>query len=247
MLRRVSIEETWEVAKNIKAFRLSEKLEFTPGQFIMLWLPGVEEKPLSLADKNLIMVKKVGRFTNELFKLKEGDYVWIRGPYGHGFSGKGKSVALIAGGIGIPPIYALAKYGNFKRSILIYGARTKEEIALPKDIESYVDEVIITTDDGSYGIKGFPTDVLMERRSEFDYVYACGPEIMLAKILEIMEFENVEVSAERYMKCGIGVCGSCALGPYLVCRDGPVFSGKQLINTEFGKYSRTPDGRIKPL
>ncbi|WP_456398522.1 iron-sulfur cluster-binding protein, partial [Palaeococcus sp. (in: euryarchaeotes)] len=112
------------------------------------------------------------------------------------------------------------------------------------DIEKYVDEIVFTTDDGSLGIKGFPTDVLAERKDEFEQVYTCGPEIMMAKVLEIMDFKNVQVSAERYMKCGIGVCGSCALGKYLVCKDGPVFYGEELKETELGKFKRLPDGRI---
>lgn len=242
MLERVQLREVWEVARNIKAFRFDKKLDFTPGQFIMTWLPGKGEKPFSLADKDLIVVKKVGKFTTELFKLEEGDYIWIRGPYGNGFSPVEGRVALVAGGIGIPPIYALAKHGNLEEKILIYGARSKDELAL-LDIENYVNEVIITTDDGSQGIKGFPTDILEKRKEEFTQVYACGPEIMLKRVLEIMNYKRVQISAERYMKCGIGVCGSCALGPYLVCRDGPVFTGKQLKNTEFGQYSRLPDGR----
>ncbi|AMM53192.1 dihydroorotate dehydrogenase electron transfer subunit [Pyrococcus kukulkanii] len=242
MLERVQLREVWEVARNIKAFRFDKKLDFTPGQFIMTWLPGKGEKPFSLADRDLIVVKKVGKFTTELFKLEEGDYIWIRGPYGNGFSPVEGRVALVAGGIGIPPIYALAKHGNLEEKILIYGARSKDELAL-LDIENYVNEVIITTDDGSQGIKGFPTDILEKRKEEFTQVYACGPEVMLKKVLEIMNYERVQISAERYMKCGIGVCGSCALGPYLVCRDGPVFTGEQLKNTEFGQYSRLPDGR----
>ncbi|AEC51760.1 dihydroorotate dehydrogenase electron transfer subunit [Pyrococcus sp. NA2] len=246
MLKRVIIRETWEVAKNIRAFRFSEKLDFTPGQFIMVWLPGVNEKPFSLADKDLIVVKRVGPFTSKLFELEEGDYIWIRGPYGNGFREVEGRVALVAGGIGIPPIYALAKYGKLEEKVLIYGARTRDEIAL-LDVEDYVEEIVVTTDDGSSGIKGFPTDILAKRKDEFSQVYACGPEIMLAKILEIMKYERVQISAERYMKCGIGVCGSCALGPYLVCRDGPVFTGEQLRGTEIGKFVRLPDGRIKPL
>lgn len=220
-------------------------LNFKPGQFIMAWLPGIGEKPFSLADNDLIVVKNVGPFTSRLFELKEGDYLWIRGPYGRGFEPKGKHIALVAGGIGIPPLYALAKHyrEDFEKITLIYGARSKDEFAT-LDVEKYVDEIVFTTDDGSLGIKGFPTDVLAERKDEFEQVYTCGPEIMMAKVLEIMDFKNVQVSAERYMKCGIGVCGSCALGKYLVCKDGPVFYGEELKETELGKFKRLPDGRI---
>lgn len=244
-LKRVKLIEVREEAKDIRAFRFDKKLEFKPGQFIMAWLPGVGEKPFSLADKDLIVVKKVGAFTSKLFELKEGEHLWVRGPYGNGFTPVGKRIALVAGGIGIPPLYALAKLyrAHFKKITLIYGARSVDEFAM-LDVERYADEVVLTTDDGSTGRKGFPTDVLSERRGEFDQVYTCGPEVMMAKVLEIMDFRNVQVSAERYMKCGIGVCGSCALGRYLVCRDGPVFRGEKLKETELGKFKRGPDGRI---
>ncbi|WP_099209555.1 dihydroorotate dehydrogenase electron transfer subunit [Thermococcus henrietii] len=225
----VGLRKTWEVAKDVRAFRLSKGFDFTPGQFVMVWLPGVGEKPFSLAWKDLLLVKRVGPFTSKLFELSEGERLWVRGPYGRGFERKWERVALVAGGIGIPPLYALARAwrNEFEKITLIYGARSKEELAL-LDIEDYVDEVVITTDDGSFGRKGFPTDVLAERKGEFEGVYACGPEPMLKAVLKVMDYENVQVSAERYMKCGIGVCGSCNLGKYLVCRDGPVFDGFQL-------------------
>jgi dihydroorotate dehydrogenase electron transfer subunit len=230
MYRVVTVEEIWDVAKDVKAFRFNENIEFAPGQFIMAWLPGVGEKPFSLAWEDMIVVKRVGPFTTKLFELKEGDRLWIRGPYGHGFIKRGERVALVGGGIGIPPLYAFAKknQGEFEYVALIYGARSKDELSL-LDIENYVDEVVITTDDGSAGRKGFPTEVLAERREDFDQVYACGPEPMLKAVLRVMDYKNVQVSAERYMKCGIGVCGSCNLGKYLVCRDGPVFEGEKLV------------------
>jgi len=230
MLERVTLREVWDVAKDVKAFRFDRRFDFEAGQFVMIWLPGTGEKPLSLAWKDTITVKRVGPFTSRLFELEPGDSLWLRGPYGRGFTPKGKRVALVAGGIGIPPLYALARAyrEKFEWVTLIYGARSKEELAL-MDIENYVDEVVITTDDGSAGRKGFPTDVLAERKDEFDGVYACGPEPMLKAVLRVMDYRNVQVSAERYMKCGIGVCGSCNLGKYLVCRDGPVFDGHQLM------------------
>ncbi|NJE05613.1 dihydroorotate dehydrogenase electron transfer subunit [Thermococcus sp. M36] len=229
MLERATLKEIWDVAKDVKAFRLDKRFEFKAGQFIMAWLPRVGEKPFSLAWKDLIVVKRVGPFTSRLFELEEGDHVWIRGPYGRGFEPKGDNIALVGGGIGIPPLYAFARQNRkkFEHITLIYGARSKDELAL-MDVEDYVDEVVITTDDGSAGRRGFPTEVLAGRRGEFDQVYACGPEPMLGAVLRAMDYRNVQVSAERYMKCGIGVCGSCNLGKYLVCRDGPVFDGFQL-------------------
>ncbi|ASJ08285.1 dihydroorotate dehydrogenase electron transfer subunit [Thermococcus siculi] len=229
MLERVTIREVWDVAKDVKAFRFNKKLDFRAGQFVMAWLPGVGEKPFSLAWEDLIVVKRVGPFTSKLFELEGGDYIWIRGPYGRGFKPVGGKVALVGGGIGIPPLYAFARQnkGKFEHVTLIYGARSKEDLAL-MDVENFVDEVVITTDDGSVGKKAFPTDVLAGRKDEFERVYACGPEPMLKAVLRTMDYQNVQISAERYMKCGIGVCGSCNLGKYLVCRDGPVFDGFQL-------------------
>ncbi len=225
----VETDEILSAARDVKAFRLKKRFDFSPGQFVMVWLPGVGEKPFSLAWKDLMVVKRVGPFTSRLFDLEPGDRLWLRGPYGKGFEPVGEKVALVAGGIGIPPLYALARAyrGDFEEITLIYGARSKEELAL-MDIEDYVDEVVITTDNGSLGRRGFPTDVLAERKDEFDQVYACGPEPMLKAVLRAMDYRNVQISAERYMKCGIGVCGSCSLGKYLVCRDGPIFSGSQL-------------------
>ncbi len=229
MLETTVLREVWKVARDVKAFRFKRKVGFNAGQFIMLWLPGVGEKPFSLADGDTIVVKRIGPFTSRLFNLEPGSRVWFRGPYGRGFKPRGRKVALIAGGIGIPPLYALAKQNRdrFEEVTLIYGARSVDELAL-MDVADYVDEVVVTTDDGSAGRRGFPTDVLAERRDEFDQVYACGPEPMLKAVLRVMDYQNVQVSAERYMKCGIGVCGSCNLGKWLVCRDGPVFEGPAL-------------------
>ena len=229
MYRVVEIRKVSNAARDVRLFQFEKPVDFSPGQFVMIWIPGVGEKPFSLAWKDTIAVKRIGPFTSRLFELEPGDRLWLRGPYGRGFAPKGKRIALVGGGIGIPPLYALARAyrEEFERVTLIYGARSKEELAL-MDIENYVDEVVITTDDGSAGRKGFPTDVLEERRDEFDQVYACGPEPMLKAVLRVMDYRNVQISAERYMKCGIGVCGSCNLGKYLVCRDGPVFEGFQL-------------------
>jgi len=214
----VELRESWEVAKDVRAFRLLRGFDFTPGQFVMVWLPSVGEKPFSLAWKDLLLVKRVGPFTSKLFELEEGDRLWVRGPYGRGFEKRGERVALLAGGIGIPPLYALAKAWrkDFREITLIYGAKSREELALV-DVENYVNEVVITTDDGSAGRRGLPTDVLAERKGEFDQVYACGPEPMLRAVLRVIGYKNVQISAERYMKCGIGVCGSVPVGGRSIC------------------------------
>jgi len=193
-----------------------------------VWLPGVGEKPFSLAWEDLLVVKKVGRFTSEIFKIEAGNPLWIRGPYGSGFLVRGGSAMMVAGGVGIPPIYALLRknHDRLRRTVLIYGAKSESDLVL-LDAPSYADELRIATEDGSLGRKGMVTDI-MDDVGEFDQVYACGPEGMIKAVLQKTRYKNVQVSMERYMRCGIGVCGSCALGKYLVCRDGPVFGGEEL-------------------
>ena len=104
------------------------------------------------------------------------------------------------------------------------------------------------TDDGSFGFKGFVSKKLEEvlKEKKFKAVYCCGPELMIKSIFNICEKHNIEMQAslERYMKCSFGVCGSCALGPYFVCRDGPVFDSKQLRQVgDFGKYAKLKSGK----
>ncbi|WP_456367536.1 dihydroorotate dehydrogenase electron transfer subunit [Thermococcus sp.] len=224
MYRVMEIEEILEVTENVRAFRFSENIDFTPGQFIMIWLPGVGEKPFSLAWKNMVMIKRVGPFTSKLFELKPGDRLWIRGPYGHGFQKKGNKIILIGGDMGIPPLYALARLWDFEDVTLLYWAENDGEIPL-MDIENYVDNVVVKIPRDS---RDFYT-VLRETRGKFDHAYASGPETMLKAVLKAWEYRKVQVTMERYIKCGIGICGSCNLGKYLVCRDGPVFDGEKLL------------------
>jgi len=219
-----------------------------PGQFIMVWLPGVDEKPLALSYLNgeaAVTVQRRGKFTEEIFKLKKGDYVGVRGPYGNGFDVVGEKPCIIAGGIGIAPLAPLAEKIAKKKPIIIIGASSKEKLIFRKRMER-VGRVVYATDDGSVGRKGFATDLLEEVIGEVDVVYGCGPERMLKKVFEICRKSKVEcqLSLERYMHCGFGVCGSCAVDGYRVCADGPVFSSKELSKmTEFGEFARLKDGK----
>jgi dihydroorotate dehydrogenase electron transfer subunit len=107
----------------------------------------------------------------------------------------------------------------------------------------------ITTDDGTQGRRGFVTDVLNEIDiSEYDRIYTCGPEIMMARVFEILRdagaHGRAEFSLHRYFKCAIGVCGACCMDPHglRVCKDGPVFNGELLVDSEFGEYKRGASG-----
>jgi len=215
-----------------------------PGQFVMLWIPRLDEKPFSVSyagKETGITAEKKGKFTESMFRMKEGDKIGVRGPYGKPFE-IGGNACVVAGGCGIAPLSTLIeKLGN---PFVIMGARTKERLIFGKRFG----KAKIVTDDGSSGEKGFTTDVLEQalKEKKFDVVYTCGPEIMMRKVFEICEREGIECQAslERFMKCGFGVCGQCEINGFRVCKDGPVFSSGQLRDMEdFGKQARLKSGK----
>ena len=237
---------------------LDGKINYKPGQFVMLWLPSVDEKPfvVSYLEKNQfgITIEEKGIFTKRISNIKTGTKVGIRGPYGNGFEIKNNSIVVV-GGLGMAPALHLIK--EIKNSTIIQGAKSKEYLLYLKDenllkiIEKNNNKIICCTDDGSYGIHGFTTDVLKELiNKKTKTVYTCGPEIMIKKVFEICEKNKIELQAslERMMKCSIGVCGSCVCGDQLVCKDGPVFKSEQLRRMgDFGKSARLKSGRKVPL
>ncbi len=234
-------------AKDVKTFLLESSLDAKPGQFVKVWIPGVNEKPFSISCRNGITIKKLGEFTSKLFESQEGDTMMIRGPYGNSFldfAGNGKKY-IVAGGIGAAPLVFLSE--QLKATVFL-GAKTKDEIAFEKRFKS----AIISTDDGTYGKGGFVIDLLddinIEKDSQF---FICGPEKMMAsaakKALNYTKAENIILSLERYMKCSVGLCGSCEFNGYRICIDGPVFSYDKLIDSEFGKLKRDGSGRLISL
>ncbi|MEA1992883.1 MAG: dihydroorotate dehydrogenase electron transfer subunit [Euryarchaeota archaeon] len=233
------ITEIVEEARDVKTFFLDKEFNAKPGQFAMLWLPGVNEKPMSFSYKNGFTVKKVGPFTEKMCRLSEGDKIGIRGPYGNCFSLKKGRTEIIGGGTGLAPLRFLAERLNADLKILL-GFRTKSEIFFEEEFSKH-GEVFVSTDDGSYGKKGVITEHI---DMDFEHYYVCGPEPMMKRCSELLEAKNVEYSLERYMKCGIGLCGSCEVGGYLVCKDGPVFSA---LPDGIGEYKRDKTGGRVPL
>lgn len=259
-LEIVKILKIKKESHSVRTFTLDKKFNAIPGQFAMLWIPDVGEKPFcfSRINKNLeITVKKRGKFTNEFFKLKKGNLIGIRGPYGNGFrvDVKAKNVCVISGGIGISPLMPLIEElrGINSKVIVILGAKTKNELLFIDRIKKTKAELKITTEDCTAGKGCFCTDLLPEviKKEDIDVIYTCGPEIMMKKVMKIAEKFRVpcQISMERYMKCGIGICGNCALDPsgLLVCKDGPVFDSIALRNSEFGKYKRDASGGRIPI
>jgi dihydroorotate dehydrogenase electron transfer subunit len=164
---------------------------------------------------------------------------------------------LVSGGTGTAPLLLLAKQLSTKteRLSFVEGAKTKDELLFIRELNDICNEksLITTTEDGTYGLQCLVTEPLSSLldKEKFDMIYACGPEIMIKKIFELTEQRKlpIEASLERLMRCGIGLCGSCMIGKYRVCRDGPVFTAAQLreIKDELGISKRGFDGSRIPL
>ena len=268
-------------------------LNSKPGQFVMLWLPEVDEKPISISldnpDKNELhlSIADVGLTTHKFCtEMKIGDSLGIRGPYGTTFSLSGvspesvtissnsvqqnlevkdsghlsaaeearmthKHIAIIGGGCGCAPLRFLAYEARKKNITVDYyiGVRTKELVLFEDEMQSIGCNVFVSTDDGSYGHKGFAIQQLRDQleKNKVDQIYTCGPEIMMKVVAEIARKFKIpsQLSLERYMKCGIGICGQCCLDNtgIRLCKDGPVIAGETaLISPEFGHYYRDKTG-----
>lgn len=225
---------------------------FAPGQFTMLYVFGVGEVPISIcgdpAEPEVLVhtTRAVGNVTRAMRALRPGDTIGVRGPFGTAWpveQKSGRDLVFVAGGIGLPPlrpaIYeALAHRERYGRVVLLYGARTPEELLYRRELaqwRSQLDlEVHVTVDRATgdwRGNVGVVTPLI--RRAPIDpkntVAMICGPEIMIRFAAQELARRGVApadtfVSLERNMKCAVGLCGHCQLGPYLVCRDGPVFA-----------------------
>jgi dihydroorotate dehydrogenase electron transfer subunit len=244
----------------VQTFTFDISLGARPGQFVMVWLPGVDEVPMSVSmddGKNLsITFFRVGDMTTELAKCKVGDLVGLRGPFGTNYSWeKGQHLILVAGGYGAAPMYFTANEAVKDGCTVdfVVGARSKDLLLYTDEIKKLENTTLhVATDDGSEGHKGYSTEVLEKILDKDASVFACGPEMMLKRISDICAEEEITcyLSLERYMKCGYGLCGNCCMDPLgiRVCKDGPVVSNdicRQL--TEFGAYHRDELGRKHEL
>ncbi len=218
--------------QSVRSFVLEGEMEATPGQFIMAWLPGIDEKPFSLscAAPITITVARVGPFTTALHSLAPGDRIWLRGPLGNGFSLCTGPLLLIAGGYGAAPLLFLAQVArNAGHAVHVsLGARTSAALFFQERFAAFGCAVHIATDDGSLGKQGTAVEQAAEllTKERVGALYACGPRPMLGAVRNLAYTHRLpcQLSYEAYMRCGIGVCGSCAVDGRLVCRDGPVFS-----------------------
>lgn len=242
------VEET----SNVKTIYFEYLGIVSPGQFFMIWIPGIDEIPMSVSyiEKDIrgITFKKVGDATKALFKLKKGEKIGVRGPYGNGFKIEGKNILLVAGGTGIAMIAPVAEEIIRKKisTTIILGVKNKDELFFESRLKKSNIKMYITTNDGSKGFKGYATELAEDliSNNKFDQVLTCGPELMMKKLYGLCSNISFQASLERYMKCGIGLCGQCCVGNGLrVCLEGPVFDKKMLKNIkDFGVFKRDAAG-----
>ena len=217
-----------------------------PGQFIAMYCNDKSKllpRPISICGINKeegtlrVVYRVAGEGTKEFSEMKEGDTLEVMGPLGNGFALKEEKAIIIGGGIGIPPMLELAKQLNVEKTVVL-GYRTS---AFLKDEFEAVGDVVISTEDGSFGTKGNVIDAIKEQGVEGSIIYACGPTPMLRGIKAYAEEMGIEaqISMEERMACGIGACLACVckskdvdshshVHNKRVCKDGPVFDAREV-------------------
>jgi NAD(P)H-flavin reductase len=221
-----------------------------PGQFMMVYAFGVGEVPISVsgppdrAGPVVLTVRAVGAVTQAICASEPGAVLGLRGPFGTSWpiaGSTGADVVVVAGGIGLAPLrpvvfHALEQRPEFGRVVVLYGARTPDDLLYPTELlgwgaEAAVDVTVDAAESGWAGKVGVVPKLLP--RAEFDpastVAFVCGPEIMMrftigALLERGVPADRIHISLERNMRCGVGHCGHCQLGPTLICRDGPVYS-----------------------
>ncbi len=229
-----------------------EEITFETGQFIELTIPGVGEAPFtpsskpSAKDTLEVTVMKVGKVTEKIHQLKKGDAIGLRGPFGKGYpldEFKGKEILVVGGGCGFAPLRSLMytlfdRSSNFKKLFFRGGCKTPKELLYKDETKEWGRredlDLKLTVDEGGSRWKGnvglvttILDDVDMDCKNGIAIV--CGPPIMMKfstlKLIDLgFKDENIYLSMEKNMSCGIGKCGHCRIGIYYACKDGPVFS-----------------------
>jgi NAD(P)H-flavin reductase len=229
---------------------------FAPGQFSMVYVFGVGEMPISISGdpeepgRLVYTVRSVGRATHALVSRQAGEALGVRGPFGRPWpleAARGKDVLIVAGGIGLAPLrsvvyHVLRHREEYVRLIVLYGARSPKDLLYRKQLAQWGrlpdTQVLVTVDYGGTswrGEVGVVTTLFRHARLHPTETVAlvCGPEIMMRFVVRQLTARGVPdsdiyISMERNMKCAVGSCGHCQLGPYFVCKDGPVFSYEQM-------------------
>lgn len=255
------ISEILEVIKHTEieyTFRMSFTGEVKPGQFFEVSLPKFGEAPISVSGigENYVdlTIRKVGKVTNEVFKNYAGDKLFLRGPYGNGFdieNYKGNEVIVVAGGTGLSPVKGIVDYfsknpNDANGFTLISGFKSPKDILFKKDMEEWKKNMnfILTVDGAEEGYEGnvglvtkYVSELKIKDMNNVQVIVVGPPMMMKFTVLEFLKLgideNNIWISQERKMCCGLGKCGHCRIDDTYICLDGPVFNyskGKQLID-----------------
>jgi len=234
----------------------TDGLSFAPGQFNMVYGFGVGEVPISISgdpakpERLIHTVRSVGAVTKALCSLRRGEELYVRGPYGTHWpveAAVGHDVIVVTGGVGLPPLrpaiyHILSNREQYGRIVLLYGARTPQDMLYTSELKRWrarfdidVETTVDAAKHGWHGNVGVVTTLIPQANFDAQHTKAfiCGPEIMTRFTIAGLQkrgvtTENIFVSLERNMKCGIGLCGHCQLGSVFVCKDGPVFRYDQV-------------------
>ncbi len=255
------IVRKYKLTKDVKFFQIrfidkerALSFEYRPGQFMMFSIPGTGEAPFSISSTPSrpglleFCIRKTGRLTEALFRLKENDEIGIRGPYGNGFpiiKMNGYHLFIIMGGLGAAPLRSLLLYTLDNRELfgrlhLLYGAKRPKDMLFRTEFFEFIGrediECLLTVDKDDTGkwpcYKGFVTS-LFQRIEDIEpdntYACVCGPPVMYESVLNELVKLNIPkhqilMTLERRMKCGIGKCGHCAIEDIYTCIDGPIFT-----------------------
>ena len=234
------IAENTKLCENVYKMRLVGDVSAitAPGQFINIKLDGMFlRRPISVYDRDkesvTIIYKVVGKGTEQMSKMQSGELDVLTG-LGNGYNTElsGDKPLLLGGGVGVPPLYMLAKklISEGKKVTVVLGFNKKDEIFCEEDFKALGADVYVTTADGSYGIKGFVTDAMKD--IDYSYFYTCGPEPMLKAIHSVAKTSG-QFSFEERMGCGFGACMGCSCktitGYKRICKEGPVLEREEIL------------------
>lgn len=239
-------------------FRMEFKGDVKPGQFFEVSIPRFGEAPISVSGigENFVdlTIRRVGKVTNEIFKNYVGDKLFMRGPYGNGFdvnNYRGKELIVVAGGTGLSPVRGVVNHfaknsDETKGLTLITGFKSPKDMLFKEDLKAWKNEcnLIVTVDSAEEGYEGnvglvtkYIPDVKIEDMDNVQVIVVGPPMMMKFAVLEFLKRgikeENIWISQERKMCCGLGKCGHCKIDDTYICLDGPVFNytkGKLLID-----------------
>jgi len=252
MSKILKVEQLTETEKRFEiALPENKILGHQPGQFVEVSIFGFGEAPISICSSPTmepnfeLTVRRTGKLTDKMHALDAGSTLGIRGPFGNGFNVenlKGKDMLFIAGGIGLAPLkslidYTIDKRDDFNRIIIVYGTKSPVEILFPKEIEKWKNSkdieyhmTVDRPDVNRTGNVGVITTLIppIELNVENTIASVVGPPIMYKFVLMALKGkripdENIYMSLERRMKCGVGKCGHCQINHSYVCQDGPVY------------------------